>query len=140
MPPTIPTDENTDKQLSFETAYARGKVRVLFDMDVEGVLIPEIARKRSQDKQHLCMDYSRLFHMPKFKITDLGIQADLVFSGRTHMTFVPWGAVRAVIQSGVILDKWFIDEGSGASAAPFIATDMDLDTTDKWTSLVIAEG
>lgn len=97
---------NDDKRAAFEAAYDKGKVRVVFDMTVEGVEIPDAARKLSTDGRGLALDYSRTFHMPNFKVSDEGIGATLSFGNRPHWTFVPWAAVRVIKQNDVPLEMW----------------------------------
>ena len=100
------TEKNPDKRLAFETAYEKGKVRVLFDMTHPGVKLPDVARKSSPDGRGLALDYSRTFHMPNFKVTDDGIWAQLTFANAGHLTFVPWASVHMIMQGGQVLERW----------------------------------
>lgn len=115
-----------NKRLAFETALDMGKVRVVFDMTLDTVILPDIARKFSFDGKHLALDYSKLFNMPKFKVTDEGITAVLSFEGKGYDTFIPWAAVEMLVRDGLVLEAW--------------PASVPEEPPDKWFSDVIAEG
>lgn len=128
---------DSDKRLAFETLFERGRVRVLFHINVQGVELPAVARAKSTDGVMLALDYSKGFAMPSFKVGDDGVRAVLTFGGRSHMTFVPWAAVVALLQGGELMETW---PTPGVDGGPTV-NDFGLDEgdMDKWLSKA-AEG
>lgn len=106
------------KRLAFDTLYDRGRVRVVVDLTVDGVVLPEVAHKMSPDGRHLPLDYSARFRLPRFAVTDEGLRADLTFGGVSQYTFVPWTAVMALGFGGEMMESWFPDDLVGAAPAP----------------------
>ncbi len=97
---------NTEKQIAFEAALDRGKVRVVLTKEHPDVLVPPHAK--SFASKLVALDYSKQFHMPGFKVTDEGIRATLSFGGQPHRTFVPWDAVLTILQNGEVLETWTV--------------------------------
>ena len=140
---------NDDKQAAFRAAFDKGRVRVVLDMTREGVVLPEAARQNSRDGRGLALDYSRTFHMPKFKVTDEGIGAVLSFDNAPHWTFVPWEAVLGLLLDGVPLEVWPTESvrlkfATGEEALNVIRHLRDKqaeeDPDRKWLSTTVAEG
>lgn len=142
------------KQIAFETLLDSGKVRVLFLLDVDGVVVPDVARAKSPNGRALALDYSRKFAMPSFKVDGTGIRAVLTFGGKSHMTFVPWSAVVGVVQDGKLMEAWAPDRAdprggvasSGSVGAEggegddqFIQFTVEADDA-KWVISTVAEG
>lgn len=144
------------KQIAFETLLDSGKVRVLFLLDVEGVVVPDVAKAKSPNGRALALDYSRKFAMPSFKVDGTGIRAVLTFGGKSFMTFVPWSAVVGVVQDGKLMEAWAPDRAASrgsARAAPeglqggedpsedtqFIQFTVEADEA-KWVITTVAEG
>ena len=97
---------NSEKQLAFETALDRGKVRVVAAREHPDLLVPPHAK--SFASKLVALDYSKQFHMPGFKVTEEGIRATLSFGGQHHRTFVPWDAVLTIFQNGEVLETWAV--------------------------------
>lgn len=138
------SDKAEAKQIAFETLLDSGKVRVLFLMDVEGVVVPDVAKAKSPNGRALALDYSRKFAMPSFKVDGTGIRAVLTFGGKSYMTFVPWSAVVGVVQDGKLMEAWAPPEGGDSPRPPlregdtFIQFTVEADDA-KWVTTV-AEG
>jgi len=137
------------KRLAFETLLDQGKVRLLFLLDVEGVVVPDVAREKSPNGRALALDYSKRFAMPHFEVSDEGVRAVLTFGGRSHMTFVPWDAVVGVVQEGRLLEAWAPPtapgqeaegrEAEGPKPTPDLEFEIDEDEV-KWLSQTVGEG
>ena len=97
---------NDKKRVAFETAYGLGKVRVHFAVNHPDVTLPKVARERSPDGVNLALDYSSLFRLPSFKVTDEGLEATMMFGVRQYPTFIPWAAVSGLSQGGEPLESW----------------------------------
>ena len=82
-----------DRKTAFLSALEEGPVMVALAIDVPDVDVPtELAK---DGVLHLRYSYS--FRNP-MQATDDGIDSTLSFSGVHQHTFVPWGAVLAVIE------------------------------------------
>lgn len=131
------------KQIAFETLLDSGKVRVLFLLDVEGVVVPDVAKAKSPNGRALALDYSRKFTMPSFKVDGTGIRAVLTFGGTSYMTFVPWAAVVGLAQEGKLMEAWAPPEGGTRSPLreddTFIQFTVEADEA-KWVTTTVAEG
>ena len=128
-------DVDNAKRLVFETVFGRGQVRVLFSILDADVILPDIARQCSRDGEHLALDYSRAFPNVQTKVLPDGIFANLTFKDRFHNTFVPWSAIRAIIQAGVVVESWTAEGEFQDVADLFLEPDMK-----KWVSRDVAEG
>lgn len=141
------------KRLAFETLLDQGKVRLLFLLDVEGVVVPDVAREKSPNGRALALDYSKRFTMPHFEVSDTGVRAVLTFGGRSHMTFVPWDAVVGVVQEGRLLEAWAPPtatapgqeaegrEAEGPKPKPTPDLEFEIDEDEvKWLSQTVGEG
>jgi len=102
------TTPDSDKKLAFETAFDSGHVMVIVDISNPQVTLPDIARSRSNDGRHLALAYSRTFVEASIQVKNEGLHAGLAFGKphTRHKTFVPWSAVIAIIQNGMILESW----------------------------------
>ena len=126
--------DSESKRLAFETLFDQGKVRVVFDMNHGGVVLPERARKGSKDGQYLALDYSRRFAMPSFKVDERGVGAVLTFGGASLFTFVPWEAVVALAQNGKMMESW--PPPAVTASIEFTIEESDV----KWLSKTVGEG
>lgn len=137
-----------DKRLAFETVFDKGRVLVVVDITDPKVDLPDIARKRSPNGQHLPLHYSRTFVEANIKVKDDGIYADLAFGGVNSrcMTFVPWSAIRAILMKGMLVEQWpdppFVPEQIlTETTRPDAPADPNAMTADeiKWFSANVAE-
>jgi len=143
----MPLMRSESKRLAFEALLDRGKVRLLFLLDVEGVVVPDVARGKSPNGRALALDYSKRFTMPHFEVSDEGVRAVLTFGGRSHMTFVPWDAVVGVVQDGQLMEAWAPPapsaaagrEAEGPKATPDLEFEIDEDEV-KWLCQTVGEG
>lgn len=99
---------DADKRLAFEAVFDKGRALIIINITDPKVDLPEIARSRSPDGRHLPLNYSRTFVEANIKVKDEGIYANLAFGGPNtrYLTFVPWSAVMAILQKGVVLESW----------------------------------
>lgn len=97
-----------DKRLAFETVFDKGRALIVIDITEPKVDLPDIAKSRSPNGKHLPLNYSRTFVEANIQIRDDGIYANLAFGGPNmrHQTFVPWSAIMAIIQDGIVLEQW----------------------------------
>lgn len=116
---------NLDKRIAFEVSYDRGVVvSVAFDTMEPGVVLPMSATLTSLDSRHVVLNYSKRFDHTNTVIDNDGVSADLSFSKRTHYTFVPWSAIRAIVVNNEMLESW-PEEPDDGSTIVRVVTDVD---------------
>lgn len=95
------------KKDAFIEALARGRVQVQFDPHHRDVTIPEHLR----GEPVVVFDYGLALAVAitDMLVTDDGISATLSFSRRPHYTFVPWGAVFAIVDARFRIALWLDD-------------------------------
>lgn len=148
---------DVEKRIAFEAALDQALVLLLFDAAHDDVDVPDQIRASAKPKEGgppvaTGLNYSRRFHMPDFKVTDLGVQATLTFKGRPFKTFVPWAACLGLVQGKTVLERWVIQAELAhiqAKEPQWKAADFGLDEPvdalqdvdmDKWFTGTVVEG
>lgn len=93
-------------QIAFEVSLDRGKVRVVFDTSHPKVTLPTNAQQYQDIHGQLALDYSRMFTGAQIKCTPEGLSANLTFQGKQAATFVPWEAIRMILQNGKVVESF----------------------------------
>lgn len=131
-----------NKRLAFETVFEQGAVRVVFDVEDPDIVVPKLVKKQYKQTRYVAFDYSMAFVGVKTTISDIGIKANLSFGGKSHNTVIPWTAVRAIIQGGIILDQWYSESELGGVAQVDDQYSISIHMEpgmEKWVSQLVAE-
>jgi hypothetical protein len=135
------SSQDEDKKLAFETVYDRGAVMIVVAVDDPQLVLPEVARKKASGR-HVGLNYSRRFSDANIKLSDSGVTANLSFDLQKWHTFVPWSAIRAIVQKGQVMESWADPEQILVQPTPAGETPDFMMAADeiKWFSTQVAEG
>lgn len=92
-----------------------GSVMVLFNLGWPGVSIDQAFYDSAEDGM-LWFRYSLRFGV-KLNVTESGIEASLSKGGVSYDTFVPWGAVVAVVEESTQTQVWWRPESAEETKA-----------------------